>query len=72
MNHQRILSAAMAFTGVEWASMPIPRLCDGDVAPAKWTLRRRFIDVTPMESSKVAYYTHMPCLWFFNRVAEKN
>ena len=30
----------------------------------KWTLRRRFIDDTPMESSKVAYYTPMPHLRF--------
>ena len=57
MNRRRILSALMAFTGVEWASTPIPRLCNGGVAPPKWTLRRRFIDVTPMELSKVAYYT---------------
>ena len=53
-----------AFTAADWASTPIPRLCDGNVAPLKWTLRRRFIDVTPMESSNVAYYTPMPRLWF--------
>ena len=32
-----------------------------DTSPS---IRRRFIDVTPMESSKVAYYTPMPRLWF--------
>ena len=52
-----------AFTAAEWASTPIPRLCDGDVTPLKWTLRRRFIDVAPMESSKVAYYTPMLFNW---------
>ena len=32
---------AVPFMGAEWASTPIPRLCDGNVAPLKWTLRRR-------------------------------
>ena len=62
MNRRRIAGPFRAFTAAEWASTPIPRLCDGNVAPLKWTLRRRFIDVTPMESSKVAYYTPMPRL----------
>ena len=61
---RRIAVPFKGFMGTEWASKPIPRLCDGNVAPLKWTLRRRFIDVTPMESSKVAYYTPMPRLWF--------
>ena len=64
MNRRRIAGPFRAFTTAEWASTPIPRLCDGNVAPLKWTLRRRFIDVTPTESSKVAYYTPMPRLWF--------
>ena len=63
MNRRRIRSSWRAFTGVEWASTPIPRLCDARVMPPKWTLLRRFIDVT-MESSKVAYYKPMPRLWF--------
>ena len=50
--------------GVHAHSGPIPRLCDGYVTPLKWTLRRRFIDVAPMESSKVAYYTPMPRIWY--------
>ena len=49
----------MAFTAAEWASTPIQRVCDGYVTPLKWTLRRRFIDVTPMELSKIACYTPM-------------
>ena len=36
----------------------------GSVTPPMWTLCRRFIDVTPMESSKVAYYTPVPHLPF--------
>ena len=51
-------------------SAPIPRLCDSYVKPLKLTLRRRFIDVAPMESSKVAYYTPMPRLWFLTGVEE--
>ena len=45
--------------GIHAHSMRIPRLCHGRVTPLKWTIRRRFIDVTPVESSKVAYYTPM-------------
>ena len=59
MNRWRILSMGKAFTAVEWASKPIQRAFHACVTPLKWTIRRRFIDVTPMESSKVAYYTPM-------------
>ena len=49
--------------GAHAHSMPISGLCDRRVTPLQWTLRRRFIDVTPMESSKIAYYTPMIFNW---------
>ena len=64
MNRRPIHGVHGRGMGVPAHSAPIPRLCDGYITPLKWTLRRRFIDVAPMESSKVAYYTPMPRLWF--------
>ena len=72
MNRRRILSMCMAFTAVEWASMPIQRpfhtCVTARVMPLMWTLRRRFVYFTPIESAKIAYYTPTPRLQFLTGV----
>ena len=50
--------------GVHAHTAPVWRQCRAPKVDTSPSIRRRFIDVTPMESSKVAYYTPMPRLWF--------
>ena len=63
MNRRPIHGVHGLGKGIHAHSTPIPCLCDGHVTPLQWTLRQRFIDVTPMESPKVAYYTPMMFNW---------
>ena len=60
MNRRPIHGVHGRRMGVHAHSAPIPRLCASHVMPLKWTLHQRFMDVTPMELSKVTYYTPMP------------
>ena len=71
MNRRLIHGVHGRGMGVHAHATPIPRLCDCHVTPLKWTLRRRFIDVTPVESSKVAYYTPMPHLRFLTGLPQR-
>ena len=71
INRRRILSAVMAFMGVYGLGMGVhanSAQTKVDTSPA---IRRRFIDVTSMESPKVAYYTPMPRLWFLTGLVKE-
>ena len=46
--------------------------CHAPIVDTSPAIRRRFIDVAPMESSKVAYYTPMPRLWFLTGFEKNN
>ena len=49
-------------------SMPVRWPCHAPKVDDSMAIRRRFIDVTRMDSSKVAFYTPMPRLWFLTGI----
>ena len=57
--------------GVHAHSAPTWRQCHTLKVDTSPSIRWRFIDVTPMESSKVAYYTPMPRLGFLTGEGRK-
>ena len=74
-NHRRPSMKRRPIQGVHGRGMgvhahfaPVWRQCRSPKVDTSPAIRRRFIDVTPMESPKVAYYTPMPRPMIFNWV----